>query len=171
MTAPTLITPRLMMRALATRDAPAIAAALSNYEVIRWLTSPPWPYRLSDAEWFVTSGMPNIWAITAEDALIGVVGLGGKGDLGYWLAADHHGQGYMTEAARAVLGWHFKHSDESVTSGHLVKNLTSRNTLLKLGFEDTHTIRTFSEPLGRDVPVQRMVLTDARWQTLRERAQ
>ena len=161
MKAPTLITPRLTLRALRKSDAPEIARKIAPWGVIKWLSAPPHPYRLADARWFIANQGTGVnWAITTNDAFLGVIGMP---DLGYWLAQAHQGRGYMTEAARAVVKWHFAQSEDKIVSGHMIGNHASRAVLSKLGFVDTHVAVQFAEPLGEDVQVQRMALTADRW--------
>lgn len=149
-------TERLTLRPLRPEDAEPIAAMIAEWEVIRWLTMPPHPYRLEDAEWFVGRAGPRHWAITEGGPLMGVVSL--KPDLGYWLGTPFHGQGYMTEAARAVLAWHFAGGGGQVESGHLLGNGPSRAVLLKLGFRDAGVERKWANSHGAEVDVQRMLL-------------
>ncbi|RYH03103.1 N-acetyltransferase [Salipiger sp. IMCC34102] len=82
-----------------------------------------------------------------------------KPDMGYWLARSEHGKGYMTEAARAVVAEHFRVTQAPLVSGHYPGNAASRAVLLKLGFTDTHVETQAQVSTGRDVDVQRMVLT------------
>ena len=161
MKAPTLITPRLTLRALRKSDAPDVARKIAPWGVIKWLSAPPHPYRLADAHWFIENQGDGVnWAITTNDAFLGVICMPA---LGFWLAEAHQGRGYMTEAARAVLKRHFGQSSDTVLTGHMVGNHASRAVLLKLGFADTHIASEFAEPLGDEVQMQRMALTATAW--------
>ncbi len=42
-------TERLLLRPLRADDAEPLFALFANWEVIRWLSLPPWPYTLEDA--------------------------------------------------------------------------------------------------------------------------
>ena len=161
--APTLRTGRLVLRDLEAVDAAPIAAGISEWEVIRWLTAPPCPYRLADAEWFIAEAPGQHWALTLDDGtpLVGVISL--KPDLGYWLTRGLHGRGLMREAAEAVLGWHFARAEDEVATGHLTGNVPSRRLLLRLRFADAERTEHFSNAHGRAVPVQRMTLAAAAW--------
>ena len=173
MTVPILQTARLTLRPLAASDSTAITEALSNWDVTRWLSQVPFPYTRADADSFIgmVQHSPDDahWAIDQGAGLIGLISV--KPDLGYWLDQSHHGQGMMTEAARAVLTWYFTHHTAPVLSGHFAGNAASRAILTKLGFTDTH-IETIT-PVNADtpVPLQRMVLTRDHWHTLRSAAQ
>ncbi|MHA3915754.1 GNAT family N-acetyltransferase [Halovulum sp. GXIMD14793] len=163
-----LTTERLTLRSLHATDAAAIARGIGNVKVLRNLTSPPYPYQLSDAEEFIEKygTAPEVYGLS-RDGLIGVITLrpncDSASDLGYWLAEEHWGNGYMTEAAQAVTARHFAASDEPIASGHVVDNAGSRNILRKLGFRDTHLIEAYIAARDETCPMQRMELKRADW--------
>ena len=96
-------------------DVPDLARWCADWEVARWTANIPHPYSREDAERFVEGARESIVAARAvalavvrkaEPGLIGVVGLSldalaVEGDLGWWIAPPHQGQGYATEAAAA----------------------------------------------------------------------
>jgi len=62
-------------------------------------------------------------------------GLGGEIEIGYYIADEYQGQGYITEACRALIDWAFAH----ITAPYLVAiaapdNPASNRVLEKLGF-------------------------------------
>lgn len=155
-----LHTKRLKLRPVRSADAKDIAKGIGEWEVIRWLTSPPWPYSLADAEWFLGQDTLNTYyGIEIDGALCGLVSISSDFDLGYWLAIPCHGHGYMTEAANAVVAKHFEHSDATLTSGYLLENAASANVLGKIEFQNTFPRTDYSKPMKQDVGVQRMELT------------
>src|ERR1041384_194473 len=111
-------TRRLVLRPLRESDAAAIFALFNDWDVVRYLSSPPWPYTRADADRYVRAVMAStgdsaetVFAITLQDRLIGSIGLrrwpasklqteAGL-NIGYWLGAPHWRHGYMTEALRA----------------------------------------------------------------------
>ena len=106
MTVATLRTERLVLRAPALRDSRVVTKALNDFAVSRWLTVVPFPYGMTDAEWFIKGcqrGEFSAWFIWAGDQFVGTIGL--DDSLGYWIAQDAWGQGYATEAAVAVKSW------------------------------------------------------------------
>ena len=109
-------TSRLWLRPPRDGDVERLYQLLANWEVMRWLDSPPWPYAPDHAREFVSvRKLPNPDCITAaillDDALIGVIDalLKQAGPLqrecgytiGYWIGQPFWGRGYMSEAARA----------------------------------------------------------------------
>ncbi len=162
---PVIRTGGLTLRPLAPGDDAAIVAALSHWDVVKWLTAVPWPYTLDDAVYFRTQiaaqpGHPH-WAIDDGTGLIGVISV--KPDLGYWLSPSHHRKGIMTEAATAVVAAAFAGGMVEIISGHLIGNGPSRAILLNLGFADTHMTTAVHRPSGTMAPLQRMALQAATW--------
>lgn len=159
-----LRTARLHLRAPVLADAPALAAALDDFEISRWLAPVPFPYTLSDAEWFigeVTAG--RMGALIIDDGEIaGVIGLD-DGTLGYWLARRAQGQGYATEAAEAVVGWAFAQGLDRLLSGHFTDNSRSARVLEKLNFRPTGVEMLGCRARGGDFPSRRMALARADW--------
>lgn len=157
-----LRTARLTLRPLQTGDAPWITEGISDWEVIRWLTTPPWPYAVTDAVSFIDSeASAGAMAILVGDQRAGVVHINPSGDLGYWLVRPLHGLGYMTEAAGALVSDHIRRGAGQLVSGYVEGNAASRNVLTKLGFRVTHTINAYCRPRAADVTVVRMALPPA----------
>ena len=46
-------TERLLLRPLRPSDAEPLLAQFANWEVVRWLGTPPWPYTIDDARSFI----------------------------------------------------------------------------------------------------------------------
>jgi RimJ/RimL family protein N-acetyltransferase len=158
---PHLSTERLKLRPLVAGDAEAIAEGLADWEVIRWLTAPPHPYGLADADGYIArqagqgEGAGRAYAVDDGTGLIGVVGLDRRNaaiNLGYWLRRDRWSLGYMTEAARAVVDTFFEtRKDIVLTSGILEGNRASMRIQERLGFVRVGEKLTFARPLGRRV--------------------
>ena len=156
-----LRTERLVLRPPLPHDAEQIAARIGVKDVAWNLGSAPYPYQLSDAEDWVDR-VPKGWVedtayvlvITHQDAgVIGCVGLDLKPmdvwEIGYWLAQDWWGQGFVTEAARAVMNWAEEDMDiQHFASGHFVDNPASGRVLLKLGFEPCGEVELFGRARG-----------------------
>jgi len=158
-----LTTDRLVLRHFHMQDAPEMARQLGAWDVAKWLTSPPWPYGLADAEWFIDdASSDDSFAITRDGALLGVVG--GLDDLGYWLGQSHWGFGYMTEAARALVDHRFQQGLKQMHSGYVLGNEASARVLAKLGFTPTEVKTELSVPRQAKVQLQRMVLDCATWE-------
>ena len=153
-------TERLVLRFLRTDDAAWIAREISNPNVHQWLTNPPSPYTLNDAVSFVLEHEmdPRYRTIQAAGKPVGVISI--DPDLGYWIAEDYWGNGYMTEAAYGLLHNHFSHGGEVVESGWLVGNQRSQAVLEKLGFKRIDPVIQRSEFHDREMTVERVELNN-----------
>jgi RimJ/RimL family protein N-acetyltransferase len=161
-------TARLVLRALHPADAEAIRYQVADWEVMRWLSQPPWPYTLQDAVDFIRSCSPDdptttAFAITGEGALIGVIDMRINRallpqrrpgpNLGYWLGRAHWGNGYMTEAAHGLLGCAFAAGiGDTVYSGAFADNAASLRVQEKLGFVRDGETLLYANPRGREFP-------------------
>ena len=141
-------TKRLSLRPGWIEDAPELARAIGQWDVVRNLARAPWPYTLSHAEQFLASDRASseglmIVAPQDEGARIGgCIGLrmvGGSGwELGYWVAPDCQGRGYATEAASGLIAFARETLRlPQIEAGYQVENPASGRVLQKLGFEPT----------------------------------
>ena len=139
------ITERLLLRPGWIEDAAALTAAIGDREIARNLTRMPWPYAHADAESFLSQPADPLrprFLICLRDSnrIVGGIGLNGdmEPELGYWIARDHWGRGYATEAGHAVLAL----ADSSlrlprIKAQRAVDNMRSAKVLRKLGFRST----------------------------------
>src|SRR5512144_1440417 len=108
-------TERLLLRPGWAEDAPALAAAIADEMIVRNLAVVPWPYSLRDAEAFLAAPrdpvLPSLLIFERTDGepqLVGSCGLGrrpsGAVELGYWISRPYWGQGFATEAGKALVG-------------------------------------------------------------------
>ncbi len=148
------------MRPVTGADEAAIVEGVRDWDVAKWLAVVPHPYGPAEAREFIEKVVPSagrVWGID-DGELVGIVSLGAE--LGYWITRGRWGRGYMTEAARAVLDWHFGRRDaDSVLSGCFEGNHRSRAVLVKLGFQLTGLERKGCMSRGEDLVSHRMLLT------------
>jgi RimJ/RimL family protein N-acetyltransferase len=77
-------------------------------------------------------------------------------ELGYWIARDHWGRGYATEAGRGALEVARALGHRRVSAGHYVDNPASGRVLRKLGFRETGEVRpTFCRARGGELVLAR----------------
>lgn len=161
-------TKRLVLRASRLDDAPCYALGVGEREVARWLTPVPWPYTLSMASDWLRQVPPP----TPEKALF-IIELPGKGligcvsiinELGFWIARPHWGRGYVSEAAEALISWHFSGCQaEAITSSAHHNNFGSLRVQAKLGFVETGREMRFSQALQHNVEHVVTELTRSAW--------
>lgn len=167
---PVIVSARLTLRPVVLADAPAIVAGVGNWDVAKWLAVVPHPYDLADAHLFITEIIPesgDFWAID-DGSFAGIVSI--DDHLGYWLAEDRWGRGYMTEATLAAISWYFENrADDAISSGYFTGNARSGAVLNKLGFEKSGDGRKYCLARGDDLDHQDVRLTRTRWYGLSNR--
>lgn len=158
-----LKTERLTLRAPRLEDADAIYLALQDKDVAQWLTGPPFPFTLEDAHTFIARDHGGqVFMIQDTLGVCGCISL--TNGLGYWLAKDRWGRGYMTEAAHAVITHHFETSDEDLKSGYVLGNTASRAILERFGFHKDFVKPFYVPAMGKDVEIQKMKLSKRDWE-------
>ena len=114
-----LETERLSLRRPTLADVKAMARLANDRRIAENTRRLPHPYSQDDAVAFVrfTAAEPRELAFLIEHNFepIGMVGINmvehGAPELGYWLGVEHWGQGFGTEAARAVIDYFFEEFD------------------------------------------------------------
>jgi RimJ/RimL family protein N-acetyltransferase len=174
---PVLETERLVLRAPRLGDAPAIAQLLADRRVAENTARIPHSYTLNDAETFITSvnkaAGEATFVITARDgSLLGCCGVGsrngGPPEIGYWLGVPFWGNGYVTEAVRAVLDYAFVELDhDEIRGGALLNNPASRRVLEKCGFQWTGVELIRIRAINSAAPIDRFRLDRGLWASLK----
>lgn len=160
----TLPTERLVLRRVVADDAEALFALFANWEVVRWLSTPPWPYAVEDARSFIAAQMARspdrstYFAITLDGALIGGIDASSNRPagappeapvLGFWLGQPFWGRGFMSEAALAFTRHVFVSTGQAtIYSGAFAGNAASLRIQEKLGFVRTGETMHYSRPRG-----------------------
>jgi RimJ/RimL family protein N-acetyltransferase len=162
---------RLFLRPAFPEDSRELYEGICDAGVIVMLSSAPWPYRPADAEQYCampadTHAPRFVITIPGEKGapIVGTVGFkhaDSELELGYWIARDHWGQGYATEAARAALEVARSLGRKRVLAGHYVDNPASGRVLRKLGFRETGEVRpTFCRARGGELVLARRYALD-----------
>jgi RimJ/RimL family protein N-acetyltransferase len=154
---------RLFLRPAWPEDWEELFQLINDEGVVRNLARAPWPYSPEDAREFARQAQQRLlphFIVTLPGAkgspIIGSAGLaedGGRPELGYWIAREHWGRGYATEAARAVLCTARALGHRRVFAGHYADNPASGRVLVTAGFRPTGEIRRrYSRGRGCDAP-------------------
>lgn len=159
-------TKRLTMRDPTPADLDGYMTFVSDYEVVKWTAS--WPHP-ADPEFTLS----RCRQVPPEQGFVGPVFLGDEqigamgcvdGELGYFFARKHWGQGYATEMARAVVARAFAVTDwDQITAGVFDGNPGSIRVLEKLGFRETGRDSLFSKAQGQELFGPDFVLTRTDW--------
>lgn len=142
----TLRTPRLLLSAPTLDDVDAITRYCQDPLFERYLTT-PWPYVRADAEGYVEAVAARWanateefnWAIrTPDNVLMGMIGWRTRGDVGFWMGAEHRGRGYMVEALATMVEWVFvERAPERIEWETLPGNVASARVARAAGFRYT----------------------------------
>ena len=165
-------TERLLLRPGWREDAPALFRAIADERVVRNLATAPWPYRLEDAEAYLSADRrpsePTLLIFrrtAAAPELVGTIGVArrpnGEIELGYWIARRYWNRGYATEAGKAVVHA-ARHALRlpRLSAGHFLDNPASGRVLEKLGFRPTGiTAPRHSVGRGGEAPCRLFELT------------
>ena len=140
-------TDRLILRLLTIEDAPSIAE-IANDERVTSTTSLPYPYKLEHALGWIENAEANFdndvsyeFGIfdKVTNEIYGSVGCNynkvhNHGEIGYWIAPNHWGKKYATEAAMGLLTFAFDVKNiHRIHSCHFDGNLGSGKVMQKIG--------------------------------------
>jgi len=175
-----LQTDRLVLRRHRRDDAPAIADALADWEVARWLARLPIPYTTADAVSWIRTTARNwnhgvdyqfVVASAGDDRLLGHMGIrmepgGIEGEFGYWFGRRAWGQGFASEAGQEILRFSFDElALQRVIAVILPDNERSARVVEKLGFEPAGSRRQRFDPIDATIDAPAYALSRQSWQT------
>ena len=171
-------TERLLLRPAWPEDWQAVYSGIADEGVVRNLARAPWPYSQDDARSFVELPVdprfPRFLITRSRDAaLICCIGFDmtvGQVELGYWIARQHWGRGYATEAGRGVIEIASTLGYKTLFASHFLDNPASSKVLSKLGFKPTgRIVNRHSCGRGAEAPIAEYSLDlseqSADWQT------
>ena len=162
---PTLQTARLTLRPFAPADAPEVQRLAGAKEIAATTLNIPHPYEDGmAAQWIAThpqafnEGKQVTFAMerNSDSALIGAIGLHdirdrhSRAEMGYWVGAPYWGQGYCTEAARAILDYGFNTIClNRIYATHLARNPASGRVMQKIGMQYEGRLRQHARKGGQ----------------------
>lgn len=149
-------TPRLRLREFSLADAPEVQRLAGDWRVAKTTLAIPHPYPDGAAEsWIathrdrITQRQGVVLAVTLEGRLIGCVGVERYGnqpdraELGYWVGTDWWGQGYCSEAVRAVFSElpRLLPGVKEVVAHYMLENPASGRVMAKAGMISSKPVR------------------------------
>jgi RimJ/RimL family protein N-acetyltransferase len=172
---PALKTERLVLRAPRADDAAAMTRLLADRRIAINTARIPYPYAIADAEQFIASvnllDGEATFVVTLDAMPIGVCGVEpreGGPEIGYWIGVSHWGQGYATEAVRALIDHAFTDlAHETLQAGTRVSNPASRRVLEKCGFQWTGVRLSRIRAINSAAPTDRYRLDRRLWLSLK----
>lgn len=173
---PTLESDRLILRPFLLSDAATVQRLAGDRAVADTTLTVPHPYADGMAETWIASH-EGAWtrhematfAITEPEAgLIGAISLRielahRRAELGYWIGVPYWGQGYATEAVRALITFGFgKLSLQRIYAQHFTRNPASGRVMERAGMRLEGTLRQhfFRWDQSEDVAVWGLLRTE-----------
>ena len=145
---PELVTERLLLRPFVPADTPVVQELAGERAIAEMTVAIPHPYEDGLAEaWIGThrqafdEDKEAVFAITLRecDLLVGCIGLTinrehVRAELGYWIGKPYWGNGYCTEAAKAMLQFGFEDLGlNRIHAIHFRRNPASGRVMAKIG--------------------------------------
>jgi RimJ/RimL family protein N-acetyltransferase len=155
------------LRELSPADAPAVATACRDPEIVRWTTEIPESYTEAHARDWIASTRTG-WAKgagqlavteTETGAFAGAIGLFVReqwiAEIGYWVAAPFRGRGFATAALVLVADWAHSLGFVRVQLMIFPGNDASARVASKCGFVEEGVLRDYANQRGvvKDVSV------------------
>ncbi|MFC7687473.1 GNAT family N-acetyltransferase [Ureibacillus sp. GCM10028918] len=146
----TVTTDRLILRLFEEIDAAVVAKLCNNYNIYKNTLYLPFPYSIEDAlSWMkhhkdnYNSNTSYEFAITDKESgkLYGAIALSNnqkfqQGELAYWVGEAFWGDGYATEAARAMVQFAFDEKNfHKVFARYFGSNPASGKVMEKIGMK------------------------------------
>lgn len=179
---PTLRTERLVLRPFALSDAADVQRMAGAIEIASPTINIPHPYQDGMAELWISShrgafergeSVPLAVTLSADGTLIGAISLSlhqnhERAELGYWIGVPYWGQGYCTEAARAMMSYGFDVLGlHRVHSSHFAGNPASGRVMQKLGMTHEGCLRHHVRKWGAFEDLVCFGLLREEWEAMR----
>jgi RimJ/RimL family protein N-acetyltransferase len=144
----TITTERLTLRMFEKSDAETVTKLCNNYNIYKNTLYIPYPYSIDCALSWIENHLGNFnadksyeFAITDKGSgkLYGAIALSNNqhsnnGEIAYWIGEEFWGNGYATEASKAILEFAFNVKQyHKVYARHFASNPASGKVLQKLG--------------------------------------
>ena len=148
----TITTERLVLRPVELADVELVFTRAVDQEFGRFLPLPE-PYTRSDAETFIAGALLRDWTTHASftvtlsgrpigDLSVRIDPANRMAEMGWGMAREHWGQGYMTEAANAAMRWAIAaYGLDRVHAGCDSENVGSYRVMEKLGMRREALLR------------------------------
>jgi RimJ/RimL family protein N-acetyltransferase len=173
---PVLATERLVLRAPRREDVKAVAILANDRRIAENTLMLPHPYTKADAEQWIAAANTRpgelSFVIEHDGAVIGAcarnIRNGIEPTIGYWLGVPFWGQGFATEAARAVIDHAFETEEHRALQAMArVSNAASRRVIEKCGFQWTGVELHRYRAINSSAPCDKFRLERTIWASLK----
>ena len=162
--AATITTDRLVLRPYTLDDCAELTRVIGRPEIYETTLNIPHPYTEDDARTYISGNeearakdqdFPCAMTLKDTDAIIGGCGLIVNSrfecaEMGYWIAVEHWGKGYATEAAKAIIRHGFDVLNlNCIEAHHFITNPASGRVLTKAGMNFEGRLRQRVKKDGR----------------------
>lgn len=143
-------TDRLYLRRFTMKDSGRVTYLCNDKEVLENLLMLPYPYTEAHAKEWISYHNENFIkdrlyefavVLKEEDRIIGCISLSNisrnlHGEIGYWFGKEYWGEGYATEALKALIDYAFHVKGyHKVFAEHFLENPRSGKVMVKAGME------------------------------------
>ena len=162
-------TARLVLRPATESDIPELVPLIGAREVAATTLRIPHPYEERHAREYIASPTKDnelrlLIRFRKEGRLCGGIGLhpddhDQRAELGYWIGVPFWGNGYATEAAKAVVRYGFEHFKfNRIYAAHFLGNDASGKVLQKIGMQYEGRMRQALWKLDSFIDVERYAI-------------
>ena len=125
-------------------DISSLVNELNNWNISKWLVEVPYPYSISDANYWIKKTEENEFSfnIYLNNKLIGGISISKKlgntkWELGYWIGEKYWGNKYSKEACESLIKYFFTNTSNNIIyASHMKDNIRSKKIILSLGFKE-----------------------------------
>ncbi|UUX51407.1 GNAT family N-acetyltransferase [Nisaea acidiphila] len=170
-------TERLAFKQPELADGDALFERMNDFDIVKFLTSVPWPYRRADADAYIerarsgrAEGNGHYYLVLdkATRAILGTVDLRFDPEetahFGYWYAKAAWGRGYASEALTALLDFGFGSLGlRNIWGAAMPQNPASIRVMEKCGLTDVGRIEVERPNFGDAVEMVKLNMRRADW--------
>jgi Acetyltransferases, including N-acetylases of ribosomal proteins len=165
---PRLETDRLILDKITVEDIPQIVIYLQDKIFSDYTSNIPYPYRKEDAEFWLklsAEAFKNRKGFTfairdKTGKFLGAIGLHDEGsdkaELGYWIGIPNWNNGYVTEAAKAIIDYGFRELNfNKIYATYFPHNPASGKIMDKIGMKKEALLKQHLKKNGKyyDIPM------------------
>ncbi|RKE46893.1 GNAT family N-acetyltransferase [Sphingobacterium detergens] len=174
---PRLETDRLILDKITVEDIPQIVLYLQDKIFSDYTSNIPYPYRKEDAEFWLklsAEAFKNRKGFTfairdKTGKFLGAIGLHDEGsdkaELGYWISIPNWNNGYVTEAAKAIIDFGFRELNfNKIYATYFPHNPASGKVMEKIGMKKEALLKQHLKKNGKyyDIPMYSIFKEDRR---------